>query len=56
MLNIYKLNHYLILESELDPLVNEHLQIFEYSGDLKILDSVVSASIHPALKKIYIYL
>lgn len=51
ILNIYKLSNYLILESELGPLVNEHLQIFEYSGDLKVLDNVVSASIHPAYKK-----
>lgn len=51
ILNIYKLSNYLILESELGPLVNEHLQIFEYSDDLKVLDNVVSASIHPAYKK-----
>lgn len=37
-----------MLEFGLDSLLNGHLQIFEYSGDIKVFDSVVSASIHPA--------
>lgn len=42
---------YLTLELELDPLVNEQLQTFEYSGDLKVFDNAVRVSIHPAYKK-----
>lgn len=53
-LNVICINYvisYLVRGFKLDALINEHFQIFEYSGDLKVLDKVVSASIQPALNK-----